>query len=934
MKSHGENSPLKIDEIRKIRRYAAICSLLWTTLLSFLFAAYFAENRQAIREIGRSMALASFEKDILFRRWATRHGDVYVPETAVTPANPYLAHIPERDITTPSGRRLTLVNPAYLSRQIFELARERPDLPQGHITSLNPLRSENNPDPWEMQALKILEQGAKEVVEPVVINGQPHLRFMRPLITEKPCLTCHSTQGYQEGNGRGGVSVTLSLVPIIAPMNGQMQQVASIHAFIWLLGLGFIWVGTRKISRTMTLLRNERNSLIESEEKLLRNQRQLADIIDFLPDATLAVDREKRIIIWNRAIEEMTGVPAAEMLGKGEYACTIPFYGEARPHLMDLVFEERKELESRYPHITRKGDTLKAEVFCPSLYNNKGAWVFAKASPLHDQSGNTIGAIESIRDVTQRKRAEAVLAESEERYRALFTRAGDGIFIMSTDGKLIEVNDSFARMHGYSVLEIKQMSLQDLDTPETFRLAPGRIRRLLAGELMTFEVEHYHKDGHVFPLEVSASLIPSGGENYIQCFHRDITERKQAEEERRQLEQQFHHAQKLESLGVLAGGIAHDFNNILTVILGHCYLAREDLDSEQEYKTSFLQIESAANRAADLCRQMLTYSGKSESVKTGLSLWLLVDEVVKMLKAAISKNVTIELDLKHDVPEIMGDIGQIQQIVMNLIINAAEAIGGANGDIRVALSKLVVEANTADKDAFGTPIHVGSYACLQVTDTGCGMDEETQKRIFEPFFTTKFTGRGLGMSAIRGIVKAHDGFLLVTSTPGVGTKFKVCFPLPDISYQDSTTTPAILTPSAKAGTTILLVDDEETLCNMGINLLASLGFATITAQHGLEAVEIYRERSNEIDMILLDLIMPVMGGIDAYRELRSIAPTLPIVFCSGYSVESVSDIIKHDEHAAFVHKPYKPEELRNILAKLLHITTTDGIVHSTKINLT
>jgi len=253
---------------------------------------------------------------------------------------------------------------------------------------------------------------------------------------------------------------------------------------------------------------------------------------------------------------------------------------------------------------------------------------------------------------------------------------------------------------------------------------------------------------------------------------------------------------------------------------------------------------------------------------------------------------------------------------MNLIINAAEAIGGVKGTIRVVLSNALFEKDHNEKDTFGMLINDGKYACLEVSDTGIGMDETTQKRIFEPFYTTKFTGRGLGMSAIRGIVKSHGGALQLTSTPGIGTTFKVYFPLPEAIDYDGTDLIESY-PIEGASGTILLVDDERTLRTMAAAILESMGFYALTAQDGLEALEIFSERGSEIDMILLDLIMPQMGGIETYHELRKIAATIPIIICSGYSVEEVSDIIVNDEYAGFVQKPYKPEQLRIVIVKMM-----------------
>ncbi|HIJ80847.1 MAG TPA: response regulator [Desulfuromonadales bacterium] len=395
----------------------------------------------------------------------------------------------------------------------------------------------------------------------------------------------------------------------------------------------------------------------------------------------------------------------------------------------------------------------------------------------------------------------------------------------------------------------------------------------------------------------------------------DVTERYQAEDERRRLEQQFHHAQKLESLGVLAGGIAHDFNNILTFILGQCYMARETASTDHDYKASFQQVETAANRAADLCQQMLTYAGKSPLVQTRINLISLVGELVKMLKSAIGKNVVIELSCDDDVPEVLGDTGKIQQIIMNLIINAAEAIGDAQGTIRVVLTRKLFTQGSPEKDTFGTIVNGGCHACLEVTDDGCGMDQETQKRVFEPFYTTKFTGRGLGMSAIQGIVKAHEGLLYLTSAAGVGTTFKVSFPQAqsDVEQVPASDEPTV---SENSGGTVLLVDDEEMLLDMGADLLETFGFNAITARNGREAIQICTDRLSSIDVVLLDMIMPVMGGIEAYHELRRISTNLPIIICSGYGVETVEDIIKNDPYAGFVHKPYKPAELRNVMLRM------------------
>jgi PAS domain S-box-containing protein len=522
-------------------------------------------------------------------------------------------------------------------------------------------------------------------------------------------------------------------------------------------------------------------------------------------------------------------------------------------------------------------------------------------------------------EITERKRAEDALLKNEAKQRAMIENIVDVIAIIDQDAINIYMSPNIERWFGWKPEDVIGKATGKIIHPDDLKRAQNVFDRLYeeVNSAITAECRFLCKDGSYKWIEFTAVNLLHEPDiaGVLLSFH-DITERKYGEEERLRLEQQFHHAQKMESLGVLAGGIAHDFNNILTVILGHCYMAKSDYIPETEYKEVFLKIEAAGNRAADLCRQMLTYAGKTPLVQTRVNLRPLIDEVVKILQAAIKKHVSITLDLGCNVPEIKGDTGQIQQIIMNLIINAAEAIGDKNGTIRVVLSITVFEATQTGIDTFGTAILPGRYASIEVTDTGCGMDTETQVRIFEPFYTTKFTGRGLGMSAISGIIKSHEGILQLTSTPGVGTTFKIFFPVPKTSG-DAETSSTTISLTEKTGGTILLVEDEETLRVMGKTMLDAMGFSAMTASNGSEALEIYRERGSEINVILLDLIMPVMGGIQAYHELRKISPAIPIIICSGYGVESVEDVIGNDPHAGFVHKPYKPDELRDVVVKMM-----------------
>lgn len=514
---------------------------------------------------------------------------------------------------------------------------------------------------------------------------------------------------------------------------------------------------------------------------------------------------------------------------------------------------------------------------------------------------------------------EAV-SRGKREWEQTFDAVPDIIFITDTHHTISRANRAMAKRFGLRPEEIPGRKCHELfhglASPPPF--CPY-VKLMQGGEPQSREIEE--KSLCAF-FDISLSPLYNDAGGLAACVHvaRDITERKKAEEYRLALEQQLQQAQKLESLGVLTGGIAHDFNNILMIILGHCLLAKDDPHAESVHK-HLSQIEVAGNRAADLCRQMLTYAGKSPLVQTRIDMRRLVDDIARMLQPAFKKNVRFEYAFGSDVPEITGDEGKVQQIVMNLVVNAVEAIGDGHGTVRIGVGNATALPGEEPVDYFGTGIAAGAYACLEVSDTGCGMDEQTQKRIFEPFFTTKFTGRGLGMSAIIGIIRSHKGALQLDSQPGAGTTFRVYFPVAaaaggaEADPKGPDTSPG---PDG-AGTlqgTVLLVDDEEELRRIGGDILAAMGLTVVTASNGSEAIAVYHERRGEIDLVLMDLTMPEMDGIETYHELRKSTGSLPVLFCSGYGNREIPPSICADPHAGFVPKPYRAEQLREALEAL------------------
>jgi len=392
--------------------------------------------------------------------------------------------------------------------------------------------------------------------------------------------------------------------------------------------------------------------------------------------------------------------------------------------------------------------------------------------------------------------------------------------------------------------------------------------------------------------------------------------REHFEEERRQLEAQVQQAQKLESLGVLAGGIAHDFNNLLTGVLGNAQLALYDLASSSPARESVEDIEQAARRAADLCRQMLAYSGKGKFVVQPIDLTETVREMGQLLEVSISKKAALRHNLAEGLPAITADATQIRQIVLNLITNASEALGEEGGVVSVATGVMDCDRAYLGCTYLDDDLPEGRYAYLEVADTGCGMDDGTLEKIFEPFFTTKFTGRGLGLAAVLGIVRGHQGAINVYSEPGQGTAFRVLFPALDEPAASESQNDQ--DPKDIRGTgTVLLVDDEERVRRVGRRILERMGFTVLTARDGREAISVFQEHADEIACVLLDLTMPNMDGVEAFQQLRRIREDVRVVLASGYNEQDATQHFTGQGLAGFIQKPFGLEDVQQTMQRFM-----------------
>jgi two-component system, cell cycle sensor histidine kinase and response regulator CckA len=534
-------------------------------------------------------------------------------------------------------------------------------------------------------------------------------------------------------------------------------------------------------------------------------------------------------------------------------------------------------------------------------------WLQGRATDI-DAAGNPGHISGIIVDITDRKHSEEELREQAQ----LLNLAHDAILSLDWDGTIRFWSRGAEEMYGWTAAEATgQVSHQLLKTvfPESLGEIESKAdaRGYWEGELL-----HTRKDGSQLRIASRWAVRrdPSGRALGFLEINTDITEK-------RRIEEQMRHTQKLESLGVLAGGVAHDFNNLLTGILGNASLALENTRPHSSDRLLMEEVMNAAERAADLTRQLLAYAGKGRFVMRTVNLSELVREISGLVQTSIPKTVQVRLQLADELPGIDADPGQLQQIIMNLVINGAEAIDPEGGTVLVRTAQQDV-----DEQYLGTmslapgTLKPGPHVCLEVHDTGSGMDQETIGKIFDPFFTTKFAGRGLGLSAVLGIVNAHKGALKVYSVPGEGTTFKVLFPA---SLVPLPTPESAVVPDFAGTGTVLVVDDEDVVRQTAKHTLERYGYEVLTAVDGSEAVDLYQQRPTGIALVLLDLTMPVMGGEEALRRMQAINPQVRVLLSSGYNEVEAVQRFAGKGLAGFLQKPYTAaalaEKVKEVIAR-------------------
>jgi len=538
----------------------------------------------------------------------------------------------------------------------------------------------------------------------------------------------------------------------------------------------------------------------------------------------------------------------------------------------------------------------------------------------------SLGVTFTALDITEWRRSETALRESERKHRELIEMLQEGIWAIDREGRTTFANQAMARMLGYETEEMLERHLFSFMAEEHIPECRMYIERRERGAKEQHDFEFLRKNGDRINVSLSVAPIFDEYGSYAGAIAgvRDNTERLRAEEERRRLELQMLQTQKLESLGVLAGGIAHDFNNLLQAIHGNLDMALATLPPDAQARGHLAELEQASRRAADLCRQLLTYSGGGRFAVGPVSLEKMVEQMVQMLAVSISKKAVLRMEIAPGLPFIQGDETQIRQVLMNLVLNASEALGEESGEIIVKVDAVECTRAELHRAVLGDGLPEGRYLCLEVADTGCGMDRETQHKMFDPFFSTKFTGRGLGLASVLGIVRGHRGAMKIRSKKGEGTSFRILLPATDAPAPCPPEAPPAAERWCGSGV-VLLADDEEMVRSVAKRMLERLGYRVLLASDGAEVVELYRSHTGEIDCVILDLTMPRRDGIEALDEIRAIGGEARIVLSSGYSEHELSRRYCDRGFSAFLEKPYDMLTLGEKLRKVLGSKVGSGI---------
>ena len=871
------------------RRAALIVLILWTVLLAGSLALNVALERLAVIDLSRTEARSAYNKDLLYRRWASLQGGVYVPITDQTPPNPYL-NVPEREIQTPSGRTLTLVNPAYMTRQVHELDVKQSGV-HGHITSLNPLRPENTPDVWEALALQEFENGVPEVSAEVALNGAPYLRLMRPMVTEESCLKCHGAQGYQVGDVRGGISVSVPLAPYYVVLNDQILHLAMGYAFIWVLGALGISVVAYFLQKRASAYNQVATALQASEEKFFKAF-QFAPLL-----MTLSSLDDGTYLDVNEKFLQVSGFTRGEVLGRTSMEIGW-ISAEARQQLVEIMRAQGRVTDLELQLHTKDGRTI----IC--LY--QGELLTIKDQPR---------LLSIAMDITDRKRVEDELRQERDRAQNYLNTVETIIVALNTIGEIVTINRKGCELLGYTEGELLGQNWFIACLPQPAGMAEVYPDFLNLINENVAAMEYYEnpvvtRAGAVRQIAWHNTILhdEQGQVSGTLSAGEDVTERNLLEEQIRQQE-------RLAAVGQLAAGIAHDFNNFLTTLMLYAQLGLRYPDRPVNVTRSLETILAESRKAATLVQQILDFSRRSAIEFKTTDLRPLLENVVSVLRHTLPEDINLQLDFVPTVTAftVKIDPTRFQQIVTNLATNSRDAMP-RGGDLRIVLDRVVVPVSSL---AAPENVPQGDWVRLEVSDTGPGMPPQVLEHIFEPFFTTKPPGKGtgLGLPQVHGIVAQHGGHIKVETAPTRGTTFYIYFPAVRPNGQTEPLVDERLLPEGRREK-ILLVEDRDELRLAACELLENQGYLVLTAANGREALRLSQSET-DIDLVITDLVMPEMGGRELVHALHTVLPRLKALAITGYVLPEEERSLREDGFLDVIYKPFDMNNLTYLVRRAL-----------------
>lgn len=631
-------------------------------------------------------------------------------------------------------------------------------------------------------------------------------------------------------------------------------------------------------------------------EALQKSEKMLQTIIEAEPECVKVLDENANLIMMNRAGLDMLQVDSLDQV-KGQCVCPL-ITSEYRPAFMEL---------------TRRVCQGESGTLLFEMVGMKGRhlWLETHAVPLRNEKSEITAVLGVTRDVTEHKQAEEELRENEEKYRLLFESANDGIFIQDETG-FTDCNQKGAEMYGLTKKEIIGRLPSEFaperqpDGRPSSEVAGEKVRAALSGVPQVFEWRPVRADGSCFDVEITLSRLKLGGKECLQAIVRDIGDRRRAAEEHEKLQAQLLQSQKMESVGRLAGGLAHDFNNMLSAILGYTELSMLECPQSQPIHDYLKVIEQSAHRSADLVRQLLAFASKQTVAPKVLDLNDIVTGLLKMLRRLMGEDIDFAWMPGAGLWPVKIDPSQIDQILANLCVNARDAITGV-GNITIKTENAIFdEAYCAVHPGF-VP---GEYVMVAVSDSGSGISKEVIDHIFEPFFTTKEAGKGtgLGLATVYGIVNQNEGTIDVHSETGKGSTFKIYLPRFVGDFVESTAAGTTETPKGR-GETVLLVEDEASILDMSREMLTKLGYRVLTAGTPGEALRQVRAHNGEIQLLITDVVMPEMNGLDLAILLSEINPGLKCLFLSAYTADIIAHRSMLDEGMHFLQKPFSRKDL-------------------------